>query len=752
MADPTSFTTPPASPPSKATRVAPKPEDYTPSEADRRAIRMVEEAFVRGRQIRRPHEQQWFVNKALERGNHYVVSVEGRTGLSTPPAPSYRVRLTINLISPTLRARASKFLKSRPVAEVVPATGDPEDRQNARFTSRALAYQTRKQRLEAKYGEAVRTAQLTDHGYWWFSWNPDAATRIKVTDPLTKEASIEPISGGTGGGDVEVEADGPWSLLVGDGTIPFIGNQPWIVRVKVRTLAYLKGRFPGRGDYVAGEIGKDDALRYEQQIGTLNSQGTGGGGLSESRETPSGAQGSGQEADATNPDKAHALLKEYFERPCPDYPKGRYAVIANGVLLKSQEELPYGFDDMANPYPCVDFLDYPQVGQYWGTTICEQLAQPQREYNLLRSKLAEHLRVMAHPKLLVAKQHQLAPGAWTSQAGEIVEYFAVPNLPEPKAWYPPNIAADTWKSFELLRREMQDIAHIYPESEGQIGTASSGFQTNLLQEAVDAVHQPDVDYHHLILEEAYYKIRRLMKAGYTIERLLTVSGHDMEPEAFEFSGEQIDDFADIVMIASSSLPKLPTARAQQILEFWKAGIYGPADDPEALRKVRSELETGSVDDLYADARKDEQQARIENDALLDGTPPPPPQFYEHHDIHYRVHTDLLKTSRQWGPGQREELLAHVILHIKFQNPQSAVQLALQYGMPQLVADLIPQGMPGAPAAPGAPGAPLGGTPLPSPQSPPPQGAGAGPAAPPAAPAPPAVAAPPPPGGPGPQPF
>jgi hypothetical protein len=690
----------------ETTAAAEEAKGYQPTSKERTLLKLIEDAYVRGRQIRRPHEGQWFVNKAFDRGQQYVVWSESASGLQTPPAPKHRIRLVVNLIQPTLRARASKFLKNRPVPKVVPATSDVRDRQNARFTQKAMEYQTRRLRLEAKYALAVQTTQLMGHAYWWVYWDPTVRGRIRTKDELTGEVELTEAAIG----DVGLECDQAWSVLVGDPTQPFIGDQPWLVRIKVRSLDYLKGRFPEKGKFVKGESTQDDALRHEWQTATLNSQGVGGAGL------PEGPQGRGESVDGL---KTHAIVKEFFERPCPDYPKGRYLVAAGGVLLREQEFLPYGFEDLPNPYPVIDFMDVGNVGQYWGTTICEQLITPQREYNLLRSKVAEHLRMMALPKLLIAKQHQLPKGSWTSEAGEIIEYLALPNIGPPVPWHPPNIASDVWRMMEVLRREMQDIAHIYPESEGQRGGSESGFQTNLLQEAADAVHQPDIDAHGRCLEEAMYKIRRLMKQGYEVERLITVSGRDLEPEAFEFSSEQIDDYADIVMLASSALPTLPSAKSSMILDLWKAGIYGPVDDPEARRKVAVQLEMGTVEDTFYDARKDEQQARVENDAFLDGQAPPVPEFYENHALHYRIHTDLLKSPRSVEQVQREVMIAHIIGHVKFQNPQSAVQLALQYGMPELVQELMPP--PGA--APGGGPAPSGAPPSAPPGMPPMAAAG-----------------------------
>jgi hypothetical protein len=162
-------------------------------------------------------------------------------------------------------------------------------------------------------------------------------------------------------------------------------------------------------------------FRYERQIATLNNVGYGGIGLVESKSAAKTGQPS------------LVLVKEFFEKPCLSYPKGRYAVVAGDILVRNQQELPFGFSDLENPYPVVTFSDVETAGQFWNPTVTEQLIGLQREYNLIRSKIAEQVRMMAFPKLLAAKQHQIPEGAWTSEAGEFVEYVAIPGVPPPVA-------------------------------------------------------------------------------------------------------------------------------------------------------------------------------------------------------------------------------------------------------------------------------------------------------------------------------
>jgi hypothetical protein len=648
---------------------------YEPPEGEREKLRLVIDRQDFGRQIRRPHEGQWYVNGAFVRGHQYVEWSGTDSQLIIPPSPKRRIRLAINRIQPKTRARLAKFLKNRPVPVVIPATTDLEDRLDARATTKALDFIWRKLQLERAYGRGLRWASIAGHGYWWFSWDESALARVAIKHPQTGENIVLMLPVG----DVRVEVGSPFELVVADPTISEIGQQPWIVRSKRRLLSEVKERYPEKGQYVLPDgydsVGEAAGDRYAQQLGRLAGQG--GTGLAS---TPS---------EANRPGEAWCLVHEYFEKPCPRYPKGRYMVAAGGVLLKDQEELPY-FADLQNPYPCVDFVDFEQAGQYWGTTIVEQLIQPQREYNLIRSKLAEHLRLMIHPKLLVTTAHNLQPGTWTADAGEVIVTAFVPGLLPPTPWMPPPISRDAWQAFDLLKGEIEDITQIFPESEGKIGGSQSGFQTNLLQEATDAVHGPDIRAHELAIEEAAYKLRRLMKLGYKPARLLTVTGRDLEPEAFEFHKDDIDEAADIVVQAGSALPTLKAAKMQAVMEMWTAGLLGDPADPAARQRALSMLEMGSNEEAFDSVRKDEEFARLENQNFKEGREANPPEFFENHDVHYRVHTDALKSAsaKAWPAEAQRAIREHIIRHVAFVNPQAAVEHAMRYGFQELAMAIL----------------------------------------------------------------
>lgn len=678
--------------------------------------REIEDFFDKKLELRRPHERQWFITRAFIRGQQSADWMESAGGLvTTTPSdiPLHRQRMIVNRMLSKVRARNAKFLKNRPIPICVPATMEIQDRLNARLSTKALEYEWRQARIESKYRDALDWASTCGHGLLWLHWDDTLLRRVVVGEGQQRTIQVAPI------GDIYVEVVDPFQIVVDDPSIAYIGDQPRIGRLRLVPIEDIKAnpRWAAKAAEITGESSAQEAFRFKDRIGALTSNGLGAGIASSA-------------VDEAHPEKV--LLFELYEKPCPRYPKGRLDIMAGGVLLEENDELPHGFFDLSNPYPVVDYPDFPQVGQYWITTIAEQMVGVQRSYNSIRGKVEEHLRLLCHPKILVAKQHQLAKGAWDSDSGEIVEYVAIPNVPPPTPWVPPPINADVWRTIELLIKEFDDISHIYPEAEGRVGNATSGFQTNLLQEATDAVHGPDIRAHEIITEELGVKLRRMMKLYFDMPRLLTVAGKNLQPEVFEFSAEQIDDFADIRVEAGSGLPTLKAARIQMIADLWKAGLLGNPQNPEDLRRVRAMLEMGTIEDQYDYDRQDDEAARLENAAIEQGGQLTKPDAFENHEIHYRVHTDILKSpaSRGWPPERRQQLIAHLIMHVRYINPQSAVQLAVEYQMQPLVADIMGAlAQASAVAGPSAPAAaPPDGTAAPSassqaqaPPAPPPAG-------------------------------
>lgn len=676
---------------------------WTPNPEQAKWVTKLNDFYDRGYADRRVQEGAWFLCNAYFRGNQSAVWSDADHRLLLPPGPRRR-REIINRFQRKVLSRRAKFLRTRPKPEVRPATPDIEDKLSARYTQRALEYQHRRLNLEQAYDDALMWAMLASRGFIWLHWDMDTTVRAKDPGEFTGNGMSEPSVIEAPLGDIAIEVGSPFEVLVADPSQPHLSGQPSIMRIKVRTLDEIKARYPDMADYVKADDASDtESLRQAKYIAGLASGGwaTAVSGVF----SRSYARGADTTSDTF---KERALVKEYFERPCPSYPNGVYCAMAGNVILKMEEELPEGFYDMANPFPVVDFPDVLHPGQYWGSTVAEQLIGPQQSYNRMRTVVDRHLRRGAYPKILVDRRHQLAAASWTDEDNEIVEVTNMIGIPEPKPWIPPSVAADLWRTVDILREEFDVVSGIYSEAEGQIGKASSGFQTNLLQEATDSVHQPDILVHQRSLEDLYRKMRRMMKKHYIARRLITVSGRNTEPEVFEFSQGNIDEYADLVIETGSMLPDMKSARIQSILELWRQGIYGNPQDPEALRNVQKHLEFGTREELYDFAAADEERARLENLRFQQEQDTAPALFCDNHDLHYRLHADDLKKAQARGETWNVTLfrVKHILTHARYINPQAAMQIATEYG-------LMPPPPPGQPLVPpGTPEPPLLGPPGP----------------------------------------
>ena len=616
----------------------------------------------RWRDARRVHEPEWFICTAMYRGNHDV-EWDSRSGrLKVNSVPAHRSRMKSNKFQAKIRARVAKFVKNRPKPIVVPATTEYQDYMNAKASQKVLDYIWRKSKLEEKFKRSMTLKSLQSMALWWFYWDPKKVAKVQVVDPESgmKQFVDQEV------GDVCVEVGSPFELLVSDQGVNDIGQQPEIMRIRMQKVVDMQARYPEFAEEITESGDAENFFNYENQIAGLN-QHTFSSDLGKKRD-------------------GEVLVTEHFIRPSSERPKGEYRVLCGNVCVKKMDELPYGFHDMANPYPVEVFKDVDIPGQFWSTTIAAQLIDLQKERNLLRRKEQENIKVLCHPKILVAKQHQLPKSAWTSEAGEIVEYVAIPSLPPPTPFFPPNIASDVWRAIELNDKEFDDITQVFPAAEGKAGGATSGFQTNLLQEATDSVHAPDIRQDELTIEGVCYKIRRMVKYGYEVPRLIAAVGRNYEPDIFEFVGDQVDESADIVVEVGSGLPLLKAAKQDAVINLYQLGMLGDPADPSVRARALSMLEMGSVDEGVDVAKTDENQARLENKITMDGGTLPIPHFWEHHQIHYTEHTLLMK-SPVWNtldPVVQKQHIGHTVLHARFINPHSALQIAQEEGLVELI--------------------------------------------------------------------
>lgn len=626
-------------------------------------------AYEVRRQQRRPYEINWYVNASALRGFPDVRFNVDLDRLEMKKEPKHRQRKRINYIKAKYIARVAKYTKSPPNPTVMPATTDREDIFNARASQKALEYIVRKGNIRQRYMQVNQWSPITGKAFWAVRWDDDAIGLAPSKNVET--GAVEPVMG-----EVKVDLVSAFELLPADPGIETLGDQPEVMRVKMVKVGDLEKRFPEAAP-IPGESKDQELFFYQRQIADLGTRQTGHGARA------------GDEAEGEKP---YVLRIERFVKPCPEYPHGHYCVVAGRKLLKEQNGLPGGFLAVTpeNPYPFVEFVDDVAPGQFWPDAFIERLVPLQSEYNEYRSKLAENLALHFFPKLVVWNQMNLGPDAYNNEGGERLNVNYIPGMPPMQFLQPASVVGDAWNIIQHIKKEFDDVSLIYPAAMGGVGAATSGYQTSLLQEAADQVHGPAVQRNALALEEAFLKIRHLMKIGYDIPRMITIAGKNNIPEVYMFSAESIDENADIKVEPDTMMPPLRSARLDMIRQWAGQGLFGNTQDPAVLKRINDMSRMGGFVDFDTDQdQRDREQAQWENILMGTGQPLPKPQPWENHQEHWESHIDLFKSpeTQSWAPEQWQQNVWHALVHLNYINPQQAMMMAGEFNMQQPLGQL-----------------------------------------------------------------
>lgn len=149
-----------------------------------------------------------------------------------------------------------------------------------------------------------------------------------------------------------------------------------------------------------------------------------------------------------------------YERPNDLNPNGEVRVVIGGKTEVS-EEWPFPWEDRLN---VVTFRCIPFPGRWNGWTPLNSARPIQVHYNMLRSTLLEHARLVSNPRLLLPKGSVDNETEFTDEPGEIIPFDG--EFGEPKYLNPPSIARWLHDESDRLLQAMDDILSAHSVTRG----------------------------------------------------------------------------------------------------------------------------------------------------------------------------------------------------------------------------------------------------------------------------------------------
>lgn len=540
--------------------------------------------------------------------------------VSALPSPSWRVRDTINRIKPIYEGMLGRFMLQslEPSAEAVGQ--DAEDLAAARAADKLLRWlfhrvgETTQQdgfahQVQDFFGWLLSAGTVFLH--WW--WDPDAEAESRF---------------GYAEGDVCFTVESPLDVYP-DPDVQDWRHCRWVIRHVLRPRSFVRARWPDKVDKV-----KDEALQPKIPLPGATSPSTAG-----LWQAPRELQGM-------------VMLREYWEAPNDDFPNGRYAVFAPGALLEYREALPYG---RKLPFVKVDFIRLP--GAFWGMSLIHPLKSPQRHYNQLRSRVKEHVRLVAAGKLLVPVTAGLDARAWTSQPGEKIVYQG--PVPPQYVQIPP-LPKDVDEEIDRIERDMEVIAQLRSFGLDLEGSGKrTALEAMLQQQLEDMSRAPFFASLDAALRRFWTDVLELCKERYVEPRLIRV-GVGSDADVDEILGTDLEGAYHVQVSIRRDGGFTRTERLQVAQMLMQIGVFGGQDDPKRIERFLrfTELEDLANFDI-ADAEV--ENAEQENAGMERGV-----QYQvgllDNHAVHLAIHVDKLKRLGL-DPTTPEDVLSRFEMHI-----------------------------------------------------------------------------------------
>jgi hypothetical protein len=538
-------------------------EQYRETEEARKLVAWVQSEWQKAKTARSQKQLQWFNNMSMFYGHHWVEQTRGnfpdgfRDKLFTPRKPYYHQRKTINRIRSYVRWEMSKMLSSFPTAQAIPSSSEDEDQRAAYAAEQAWTSISEAKKLRQHMSRAIWWTIVTGNGFVKTHW--DATCLDKVSGEM---------------GDIKYGHVTPFHLFVPDIREQDIEDQPFLINAYTKTVEWAEYYFAKElnGIRLAPSVSSANQILDEAYLNLGNSKA---------------------------PDSV--IVYETWVKPGATklLPQGGVIISIDDILISVfREGFPYGH----GMYPFTKFEHIPTATFYADSPIVD-LSQLQKEYNGLRSEIAEAGRRMAKPQL-IAPMGSIVPSKLTNEPGLVIQYKPGMAPPQPLPLSPlPQYYLDQQD------RVLNDWIDISGEREVSRGDTppgvTSGTAISYLQEASNQYLTPQFQSIESGVEKIAVQTIELFVQYVDIPRKIRTIGADGAFDTMLLKGADIASGTDVRVEPGSSYAKSKAAQEARVMDMFAVGII---DQPAALRM----LEVGGVQKVMDTMNVAERKAQREN--------------------------------------------------------------------------------------------------------------------------------------------
>ena len=560
-----------------------------PTESEWQILNYVDDQFKTSSDHRAPLEIDWALGLAFEEGRQWVgLSRQADQLVSLINEEERHRYLTSPKVRPLLMKVESQATLASPDVRAVPLTDDPLDVQAAKEAEAIRGHCSRKFDRHTQTKERVSWALKSSTCFLKVYWDDNKMNTIPVVD-FDGSVNFEqaPV------GDICEEILPAFSVFL-DPTAKTWEQVRWLIHAETRPLSYFVDKFGEKGKYV-----KPDAKRQSAINGYVNQYLNSGIGFASPVQTP----GMGKGMDA-------AVLKEYWEKPTAKFPKGRYIIVAGGVVLYNGP-WPYKKTD---DFPFVPLSYQGRSDSPYGRSLAGELISLQYTYNRILSAALEQAEQQVD-FVAIAKGIGTQADAFVEIKGRGVRkiYYDATAGGPPMFSRSQGISGDKLAFLQKIERDMQDIAGVHDVTQGLAPAGTPAEAIRLLQQADQTQHASL----RASIEKSAVKIAEWEVALYAEKAPLdimlglldargTIEPQEpgMEPEEVMTGGKAMSMRAlreggqyRVIYTPGSTLAEGPEEKNQKILTFYQMGLLGTPGSPDASKLAISLMDLPETDKI-----------------------------------------------------------------------------------------------------------------------------------------------------------
>lgn len=666
----------------------------TPTNDRDKLVSQIEGFYKQDSSTKNALTYHWEKNQLMLDGQQWLTFEGNReTGgqwkrLQPSPQNEFIPRPVTNYLYDAYQTLKGYILKNKPRITVRPNTQTNKDKTAAKLAE--LVADTNYERLQELDNYDYALSCLITYGtvfkkdYWDTSYLsqvqvPRMVSRPQV-DPTTGQPTgqteeVQQVDPNTGEyifdtmplGDVNTSVVEPFRICL-DPLASSLHEARWIMEYSIRPLTWIKENYdrplpadpsqppplgedgkPVPPEQESGYTGEAANVMPEQHLST---------GMRRffQMKTSSGVRGilsSGLGSSATSGDSMMideaAVVKEYYERPTKENPKGRLLVVANNKLLYGGPS-PYSGPEQGDwhPYSACRWEVVP--ARFWGKSPFDDATEIQKHINSIDSVVILNRKTMAIPQKMIPRGTMGVNDSWTGRPGQKV-YVTIGSNGEKPETIP--AAGLDGQVFQERQQKVEDIKAITGAVDILKGDRPDGVTAfsalNLLFEVGAGKLFPIADRFKRFIECSQRKQLQLVAQKFReprpqfIQRLMAMNKELTVDQIKDFLGKDLFDNCNVIIDPSSAVPKMKAAEQAKLMELAQSGVLN-LEDPANRSEFLQRMDILGFDSGYG---KDAKRASYENDMLdqLAVTPngnKPVVLDADNDDIHIQYHQDRQK--------------------------------------------------------------------------------------------------------------